>query len=138
MYVLARGQQHSRLNDFLNELRSSHGSITIQKGGGVRDLIRELRVGGTVGALGDLSGGRSGLVIRFFGRKTTAPSGIFEIAQKTHSAIIPCFMIRLEGPRHQVFIEEELVLAKAQNEEEDVGKTVQNYYQLLEQWITKY
>ncbi len=136
LYVLAREQKHSRLNDFLNDLRSSHGSVTIQKGGGVRDLIRELERGGMVGALGDLSGGPRGLVIRFFGRKTTAPSGIFAIAQKTHSTILPCFMVRLKGPYHQIFIEEEF--AQAEGGEEAVHKTVQSYYQLLEKWIAKY
>ncbi|MBI4394711.1 MAG: mitochondrial fission ELM1 family protein, partial [Candidatus Omnitrophica bacterium] len=138
MYVLAREQKHSRLNDFLNELRTSHGSVTIQKGEGVRDLIRELEKGGMVGALGDLSGGRSGLIIRFFGRKTTAPSGIFEIAKRTHSAILPCFVVRLKGPHHQVFIEEEFAPAEAETEEEVIHKTVQNYYRLLEKWITQY
>ncbi len=137
MYVLARQQKHSQLDDFLNELRTAHGSITIHKGSGVRDLIRTLRKGGMVGVLGDLSGGRSGNTVRFFGRKTTAPSGIFEIAKRTNSTILPCFMVRLEGPRHRVFIEKPFPLVSTGNEEKDIKKTVQNYYDLLETWITK-
>ena len=138
LYVLAREQKHSRLDDFLNELRASHGSISIHKGGGVRDLIRELRKGGMVGVLGDLSGGRTGNIVRFFGRKTTAPQGIFEIAKRTGSIILPCFIVRLQGPRHQVFIEKPFVLADTGNEAKDLHESVQNYYRILETWISKY
>ena len=138
MYVLAREQKHDRLDDFLNELRTSHGSISIHKGGRVRDLIRELQNGGVVGVLGDLSGGRFGNVVRFFGRKTTAPSGIFEIARRNHSIILPCFIVRLDGPRHQVFVEKPFSLMQTGNEAHDISESVQNYYRLLETWIERY
>lgn len=138
MHVLARQQKHTQLDDFLNELRTAHGSIAIHKGGGVRDLIRALRKGGMVGVLGDLSGGRSGNIVRFFGRRTTAPSGIFEIAKRTNSIVLPCFMVRLEGPRHRVFIEEPFPLVNTGNEVNDIRETTQNYYDLLETWIVKY
>ncbi|MBI1978408.1 MAG: mitochondrial fission ELM1 family protein, partial [Candidatus Omnitrophica bacterium] len=138
MYVLAREQKHSRLNDYLNDLRASHGSVTIQKGGGVRELIRELRKGGFVGVLGDLSGGRSGIVVKFFGRKTTAPPGIFEIASRTNSTILPCFMVRTGKTHHQVFIEEPFECLRTPKGEFDLQATVQNYYRLLEHWISDY
>ena len=138
LYVLARQQKYTRLDDFLNELRSAHGSVTIHKGGGVRDFIRTLQEGGLAGVLGDLSGGRAGSVVRFFGRKTTAPSGIFEIAKMTNSVVLPCFIVRLDGPRHQVFVEEPFSLVETGDEERDMNEAVQNYYRLLESWITKY
>ncbi|MBI4358814.1 MAG: mitochondrial fission ELM1 family protein [Candidatus Omnitrophica bacterium] len=136
LYVLAREQKHSRLDNFLNELRSVHGSISIRRGGGVRNLIRELQKGGTVGVLGDLSGGRSGTVVRFFGRKTTAPSGIFQIARKTRSVILPCFMVRLEAGRHRVFVEQPLAMGDPINKTLRLQEDIQNYYHLLENWIT--
>ncbi len=138
MHVLARQQKHSKVDDFLNELRTTHGSVAIHKGGAIRDLIRILRKGGMVGVLGDLSGGRTGNIVRFFGRKTTAPAGVFEIAKRTNSNILPCFMVRVEGPHHRIFIENPFPLVSTGNEEGDIQQTVQNYYHLLEQWITKY
>ncbi len=138
-HVLARQQKHSKIDDYLNELRSSHGSTVIHKGGGVRDLIRALRQGGMIGVLGDLSGGRDGIKVKFFNRITTAPGGIFEIASRTDAAILPVFMVRLNnGPYHQVFIEEIFPLAKTKEGTVDVAASVRNYYQLLEQWIRKY
>lgn len=139
LHVLARQQKHSPIDDFLNELRSSHGSTTIYKGGALRELIRVLRQGGMVGVLGDLSGGREGTKVQFFGRKTTAPFGIFEIAERTNAAVLPCFMIRLDGgPHHQVFVEEIFPLAKTKDGNTDIPGSVQNYYHLLEKWIRKY
>jgi len=138
LHVLARQQKHSRIDDFLNELRSSHGSTAIHKGGAVRDLIRLLREGGMVGVLGDLSGGQEGTRIQFFGRKTTAPSGIFEIADRTNAVILPCFMIRLNGPYHQIFIDDIFHLAKRADGTLDISQSVQNYYDLLEDWIRRY
>lgn len=139
MAVLARRQKHNRLNEFLNELRSSHGSVAIQKGtSDIRDFIRVLKDRGMVGALGDLSGGRDGSTVRFFGRKTTAPSGIFKIAKRTHSVILPCFMVRTNGPDHEIFVEQPFPLIESGNEERDIDQSLQNYYDLLEQWIRKY
>ena len=138
LHVLARQQKHSRIDDLLNELRSSHGTTTIHKGGALLELIRVLRQGGMVGVLGDLSGGRDGIKVDFFGRKTTAPGGIFEIADRTKSVVLPCFMVRLGGPYHQVFVEDLFPLPKNKEGAADISASVQNYYRLLEQWIRKY
>lgn len=139
MTVLARAQKHSRLNDFLNELRSSHGSVAIQKGtSDVRDFIRVLQNHGMVGALGDLSGGRDGSPIRFFGRKTTAPAGIFKIAKRAGSAVLPCFMVRTNGPQHEIFVEEPFLFTSNGHEERSVEECLEDYYRLLERWIRKY
>ncbi|OGX05608.1 MAG: hypothetical protein A3G87_00590 [Omnitrophica bacterium RIFCSPLOWO2_12_FULL_50_11] len=138
LYVLARQQKHAQLDDFLNELRSAHGSVAIPKGNRVRDLVRVLRANGVIGALGDLSGGRDGARVRFFGRRTTAPSGIFWIAQQTGSLIFPCFMVRENGAHHRLFVEEPFGLASSGDEERDVHESLRNYYRLLETWILRH
>ena len=138
LHVLAREQKHGLLNDFLNELRSSCGTVMIHTGGGVRELIRTLKEGGATGVLGDLSGGREGIVVRFFGRKTTAPAGIFEIAKRTNAQMLPIFSVRLNGPFHQVFVGESFPFAETGNPDRDISETVQNYYRLLESWIERY
>ena len=138
LHVLARQQKHSKLDELLNELRSSHGSTAIHKGSAIREMIRTLKQGGMVGVLGDFSGGRESIGVRFFGRKTTAPTGIFEIAERTNSQILPCFMVRKNGPHHEIFIEPLFPLAMTSDGRQDLSKTVQNYYALLEQWISRF
>src|SRR3989338_8586722 len=138
LHVLAREQKHGRLNDFLNEIRSSQGAVLIQTKGELRQLFRVLREGKTVGMLGDLSGGLEGIVVRFFGRKTTAPPGIFEMARRTGAVVIPSFAMRLNGPYHKIFVEEAFPLAETGDPERDISETVQNYYRLLESRIERY
>jgi len=112
MHVLARRQKYEQLDTFINELRTIRGATSIHKGGGVRDLIRVLKAKGYIGALSDLSGGKHGLVLRFFGRKTTVPPGIFAIAKRTNSIILPCFLTRFNNSNHRVFIEKPIDLAQ--------------------------
>ena len=105
LHVLARRQNRDRLNDFLDELRASGGAVTVHKGQGLRSLYKVLLAKGSIGTLGDLSGGKEGMVIDFFGRKTTAPHGIFQIAQRTQATVLPCFDVRTKGPYHHIFFE---------------------------------
>ena len=139
VYLLVRRQKHSRLNSFLDELRTSHGFRAIYKEeGGVRDLIRTLKKNGLVGVLGDLSGGREGRVVRFFGRKTTAPDGFFRIARSTGTRILPVFMVRENGPRHHFHMGEPFWVDPSKDEQTAVQEMMDHYYGLLEQWIRKY
>ncbi len=136
--VLARQQRLKRLNDYLNELRSSHGSVTVHKGEGVRKFIKVLRANGVVAALSDLSGGKQGVMVDFFGRKTTAPYGIFAIAQRTGSVIFPCFDRRTSGASHHLFFESPIRIPKTGDEEGNLVGAIRDYYRLLESWIEKY
>lgn len=139
IHVVARRQKHSQLDEYLNQIRMSHGSVTIHKGGAAREVVRILGEGSLVGALGDLSGGKDGMRVRFFGRKTTAPSGIYSIARQEGVPLLPVFAIREHGFHHKIFVEEPFfVKTGGASEQVDVQETIQNYYGLLEKWITKY
>src|SRR3989338_8269945 len=138
LHILARGQKHSQLDDFLNRLRTAHGSIAVLKGSAVRSLIRVLRKGGAVGALGDLSGGRSGALVRFFGRRTTAPTGIFEITARTNAVLLPCFIVRENGPFHKVYVEPPFPVHESEETESVLQESILRYYALLESWIERF
>ncbi|MBU9889657.1 MAG: hypothetical protein KTQ49_07305, partial [Candidatus Omnitrophica bacterium] len=69
IHVLARDQKYPRLNRLLNELRESHGAVSVSRGAGVRSLLRALRDKKLIGVLGDQSAGKTeGLILPFFGR----------------------------------------------------------------------
>ncbi|OGW81142.1 MAG: hypothetical protein A3G33_10055 [Omnitrophica bacterium RIFCSPLOWO2_12_FULL_44_17] len=134
LYVLARKQRYEKLNAYLNQLRGMSGSITIEQGRGVREFVRLLKGKKVVAVLGDLSGGRNGMPVRFFGRKTTAPYGVFALARKTNAVIVPTFFPRLDEAHHQLYFAEPLELDSS-GDRGDVKKDVQHYYHLLEDWI---
>ncbi len=137
--VLAREQKMTRLDEFLNELRASHGSRPIfTKGIQLRELFAALKQGGLVGVLGDQSGGREGAVVRFFGRKTTAPAGIMTLAQRTGAQVIPCFAFRKDGPYHQIDVIEPLELQKTRSPEADDAENCSRFLRQLETYTAQH
>jgi len=98
VHLIAAGQKHNKINEYLNSLRSCRGSTVITRGQGmgVVAAYRALMDKKTAGMLGDRDAGRrGGIIVRLFGRKTTIPTGPFELALKTGSPIFPCFLMRL-------------------------------------------
>ena len=101
VHVLARDQKHTLLNQFLNELRQSHGARAASRGIGIRGLLRALRQRECVGVLGDQDAGKQGgVILPFFGRKTTVPTGAFELALRTRVPILIGFLVRGKGTTH--------------------------------------
>ena len=94
MTVLARRQKHKQLDRLLSSFRQYYGSRAVGKGSGIRDLIRTLRQGGSVGVLGDQSGGKSGVWVRFFGRLTTAPRGPVALALELGGPVLSVLIVR--------------------------------------------
>lgn len=138
MTVIARRQKHRRLDRFLNSFREYFGSVSVEKGGGIRDIIRTLRAGGCVGLLGDQSGGPEGVWVRFFGRLTTAPRGAMTLALKLDLTVLPVFCVRSQGPFHTTFFGPPLLLVRTGNLQRDVQVNSQRYIELLESYLSKY
>ncbi len=137
IHVLARDQKHNRLNDFLNQLRESHGSVAISRGIGIRDLLRALRRQELIGVVGDQDAGkREGVIVPFFGRKTTVPIGAFELARRTGSPVLPCFIVRLASGRHEIFVEEPFRLAPEGSE--DFEARARQFIGKVESFIEKF
>ncbi len=139
LMVLARKQKHRRLDELLGSFRQTFGSVAVSKGAGIRDLIRALRQGGTVGVLGDQSGGERGVWVRFFGRLTTAPRGPMALALKLGVPIIPVFTYRQKGPSHRlVFDPTPFELVRTGDYEKDVEANAQRFFERLESEISNY
>ncbi|MBN1688199.1 MAG: mitochondrial fission ELM1 family protein [Candidatus Omnitrophica bacterium] len=139
MHVLAREQKHSKLNDFLNDLREIHGSVSVKRGIAVRDFLRALRKQDLVGILGDQDAGRDGgIIIPFFGRKTTIPTGAFELANRTGAPVLPCFIVRGSGAYHDIFVEPPIETRAHEKSKEFVKCQTEKYVKILENYIGRY
>ncbi|PIQ85642.1 MAG: hypothetical protein COV74_08060 [Candidatus Omnitrophica bacterium CG11_big_fil_rev_8_21_14_0_20_45_26] len=139
LYVLVRDQRHTKLNDFLNQLRESHGATPISTTGmGLRDLVRTLKQGNPVGVLGDQGGGRDGSYVRFFGRKTTAPKGLMSMALRCEADVIPCFSVREKGLYHRIIMKAPLLLSQTGDELKDDLINNQLFLDQLEPMIQAY
>lgn len=139
IYVLTREQKFPRINGLINELRESHGSVSISRGAGIRGLIRALREKKMVGVLGDQSAGKTeGILLPFFGRRTTIPVGAFQLAHRTDAFLMPFFIVRTGGPQHEVYSEEILKDDPSLEPDARVEFQARQYLEVLEGFIRKF
>lgn len=139
IHVLAADQKYPRLNELLNKLRESHGAVAVSRGAGVRALIRALRDKQLIGVLGDQSAGKTeGIILPFFGRRTTVPTGAFELAQRTNALILPCFMVRKDGIQHEIFVGDALKDDPKMESHARIEYQIKQYLGTLEDFIRKF
>jgi len=137
VHVLGRDQRHPKLNEILMRQRESHGSVAVSRGMNIRFLLKALKDGKLVGVLGDQSAGRDGgVLLPFFGRVTTIPTGSFELARRMGAYVLPCFMTRDHEGKHSIYVEEPLAAAGADDAEVIRNQTI-GYLHLLEKYIEK-
>ena len=139
IHVLTREQKYPRLNELINELRESHGSVSISRGAGIRGLLRALREKKMIGVLGDQSAGKTeGIILPFFGRRTSVPTGAFQLAHRTDAFIMPFFIVRTGGQNHEVYSEEVLKDDPSLAPEARVEFQARQYLKVLEGFIRKF
>ncbi len=135
LLVLVREQKMSRLSDALNAYRESKGCKVVKKGMATRVIYEHLEKNGIVGILSDQDAGKRGVFVNFFGRPTSTARGAFALSQKTGAVIIPTFMIRLEGPYHELVLESPIEIM---NDESGELEAMQKFASLLEGYVRKY
>ncbi|HCM43208.1 MAG TPA: hypothetical protein DIS66_07865 [Candidatus Omnitrophica bacterium] len=137
VFALGRNQRFPRLNEILARQRELHGSTMVSRGMSMRALFKTLKEAGYAGILGDESAGRDGgVLLPFFGKVTSVPTGAFELARRTNSVIVPCFMLRTHGDQHHFYVEE--ALPETGNSESEIIQNQMNIYlRYLEEYIRR-
>ncbi|MBD3379913.1 MAG: hypothetical protein GF408_05565 [Candidatus Omnitrophica bacterium] len=131
VYFLVREQKMRRLNELLNQLREMRGNEVVRKGMDIRTIFRLLREGKSIGIAGDQNGGHSGVLVDFFGRPASTAVGPYKFAQKSGAMFLPIFIHRVEGPYHEIVVEEPMIIAKG----DDLVPYMKKYNSLLEKHI---
>ena len=135
--VLAREQKMKRMNELLNELRESKGCKVIRKGLDVKQIIRALRSREIVGILSDQDAGRGGVLVNFFGRRTSCHVGPMELAKRCDAIVLPNFNVRIKGPYHELHLEEYIDFRLLKSDD-PIKEGLQKFASLLEAYIRKY
>jgi KDO2-lipid IV(A) lauroyltransferase len=95
------------INRMVIEQRQGMGvKLIASKGISVRDILVELRNKNCVGLLIDQSGGRTGILVDFFGRKASTVKGPAQIAVKTGAPLLLCTTIPQGNGYHRMIFEE--------------------------------
>lgn len=132
MYFLGREQKMKRLYELINKFRESKGNTVIRKGTDIKKIIRVLHEGKIVGLAGDQNAGANGQLLDIFGRPASVAIGPFRIAERTGAYILPAFIHRVNGPYHDLVIEQPMKINKG----EDLVPFMEKYNRLLEKHVS--
>jgi phosphatidylinositol dimannoside acyltransferase len=102
---------------------------------GVKECLKTLQRGGTVTIVCDRDLQGNGIKTPFFGKETSFPVGVVDLAQRTGAAVIPIFSLR--GPKNTstIFVEPPLKLVNSQNREQDLKANLTVLVSVLEKYI---
>jgi KDO2-lipid IV(A) lauroyltransferase len=127
----------TRLDRFLNRLRSSTGLTIIPNKDTAKDVMRLLRQGRMVAFLGDQREKRSkGVWVEFFGQKVPTSKGIVALAMKTGAPILPIYSRRDGFLRYTVICDEPLLIErKGADKDELIYRNARRVNMLLERIV---
>jgi Kdo2-lipid IVA lauroyltransferase/acyltransferase len=104
----------------------------------VAETIRSLRNNEVIFLPLDQNFGTGGVFVDFFGRKAATATGPVVLAQRTHAAIVPCFIIRQKNNRHRIVFEPDVPLDRGATEQDSIRMNVQKLTAIIEKYIRRY
>ena len=131
--LFVREQKFARLNKLLNSLRQSQGYKIIQRKNQVRGIVEALKKNEAVGMTVD-QGGKSGELVKFFGKDASMATGAVKLALKYGAVILPAYYTRINGPYQKVIIGEPFNI----NKNAGVKENLQELVFVFEKLILKY
>jgi Kdo2-lipid IVA lauroyltransferase/acyltransferase len=137
--VFVRGQNFPRLNKLLNAYRRQKGCRIFEREdqNQLRRLIEALKANEAIGMTAD-QGGKTGILVDFFGKSASMPSGAVKLALRYDAAILPSFYTRTKDAYYKLIIAPPFSLKRTGNSEEDIRINLQALVKIFEGYITKY
>ncbi|PIQ87951.1 MAG: hypothetical protein COV73_01415, partial [Candidatus Omnitrophica bacterium CG11_big_fil_rev_8_21_14_0_20_43_6] len=135
--LFVRDQGFPRLNALLNTYRLRQGAKIVHKNAGVRELIQVLKNNHSIGMTTD-QGGKTGLLVDFFGREASMSTGAIKLALKHDCAIIPIFYTRIKGPYTKVILDQVFTVTRSGDPEKDLEQNLQRLIRIYEKYLRQY
>jgi len=132
--LFVKDQKFPRLNRLLNNYRKAKGCRIITRDEGLRGLINALKNNQAIGMMAD-QGGKSGMLVDFFKRPASMPTGAVKLALKYGAALIPIFFVRKNGPAIKVWAGNEINMVKTGDDERDIKQNLQRVVAVFEDFI---
>jgi len=135
--TFVRGQRYPRLDRLLNSYRRQKNYRVIEKESQLREIIRVLNNNEALGITLD-QGGKSGVLVKFFGKEASMALGAVKLALKYNSVVIPVFYTRIKGPYMKIFVEPPFTFKKTGNLAKDIQENLQGLISIFEKYILRY
>jgi KDO2-lipid IV(A) lauroyltransferase len=137
--VIGRELYDPRLDALLVKNRGSVGLENIPSSASVKQVIKALRSGRTLGVLADQDSSKvRGVFVNFFERPARTPVGPALLAYKIQSPIVPMAIIREKDDKYRILVKKPIELAFSGDKEKDIIETTQEYTKVLESIIREY
>jgi len=136
--VLVKPQRNGYITDWLKEMRGKFGNKSVMLGTSVRELYSLLKKGEIAGVVGDQRGPIEGMRVNYFGYETAVYSGVAEIAVKTESKIVLCFVVRKANKKYTLEMEEIDYKNFTGTSEDKVKMINVQYFSILEKYVRLY
>ncbi|MDO8661807.1 MAG: lysophospholipid acyltransferase family protein [Candidatus Omnitrophota bacterium] len=104
----------------------------------VNNTIQALRNNELVFIPIDQNFGSGGVFVTFFGKKAATAAGPIILSQRTHAALLPCFIIRQPDDTHKIIFEPALKLEEGENSQDTILINTQKLTNIIEAYIRKY
>ena len=128
------------LDQLVRHYRTMHGNIPILKDDPVRELLRSMKEGATVGILMDSNMmPPQGIFVNFFGIPACTPSGLARIALRTDAAVVPGFTIWDPVLRkYRLRFDPALKLVRTGDNHSDIVANTQLFTKVIEDFVRRY
>lgn len=137
VYFARNQRKYPRLEKLLNAYRVQKGCRLIQREEGARGLIRALANNEVLGMTVD-QGGKTGTLVKFFGKNASMPTGAVKFALKFGATILPSFYVRSRGPHIKIFINPALELVRTGDPDEEARINLERLMPVYEKLISRY
>jgi len=138
MAAVALTHRNRQIDDFFKRQRMHGKMVPIEIGASLRECYRTLRSNGILALLGDRDFSANGMKTKFFGRDAFIPKGPAALSQRLDAPIVPAFMIREDGERLKLAIEEPILPRHDLDPEDAVVEITGRYMPVLESYIRRY
>jgi len=141
-HVVANDQSKlPQLDKMLNEYRTIAGAHVITAGVATKEIIKAMRANEVVSLVLD-QGGKTGLVVPFFGKTAAMSTGAMRLALKYGCAVCPVWIERRGNGMHMLRISPAFVLTVTGDLEKDmnvnVSKAANHFERLLREHPAEY
>ena len=140
MNILVRRIDNSLVENFVDNLRTRFGSVTLDKTKSARQMFRVLENGELLGILADLNAQKKeGVFVDFFGVPASTTISIAKLALKTNAVVLPAFAVWNEAKqKYVVHLEPPIDYEKTENAEADIKILTQNITNLVEKYVRQF
>ena len=104
---------------------------------GMKECLKSLLRGGTVTIVCDRDMQGTGVKTPFFGKETSFPVGVVDLAYRTGAAVVPIFSLRGPGNTTSIFIEPPLQLSELKDHDQALKANLESLVAVLEKYIRR-